>query len=273
MRQARRHPTIARPRRGPGDKASEQAARLASTTGTSPKGSNWKSPPGRGMALLYEHYQHEQLDQQGQRQRDGRDRRGCPPARRSAPAAPQPARRSSPRRTSQKEGSVQNGILALAGAFVAAHSRASRMNTAAGVIRLTTARASCPAAAASQPGIRRTRIARPQAARFTVWPRPGALPGPGGGQQHAEHLLPVERAVGGRVAAQQARVASFQDCCPGRVPGGHVPSRPGGLAGSARAHAVPPASRALSRCAATAALARRRSVSAPSSVAPSSVSR
>ena len=47
------------------------------------------------------------------------------------------------------------------------------MNTTAGAIRLTTARASCPASAASQPGIRRTRIARPQAARFTVWPRPG----------------------------------------------------------------------------------------------------
>ena len=100
-----------------------------------------------------------------------------------------------------------------------------------------------------------------------------ALSGPGGGQQHAEHLLPVELAVGGRVAAQQAQVASFQDGRPGRVPHWHVPSHPGGLAGSARAHAVPPASRARSRCAATAALARRRSVSAASSVAPSSVSR
>ena len=59
--------------------------------------------------------------------------------------------------------------------------------------------------------------------------------------------------------AQQAPVTQFQFRRPGRV--------------LARAHAMPPASRALSRCAATAALARRRSVSAASTVAPSSVSR
>jgi hypothetical protein len=33
MRQARRHPTIARPRSGPGDKASEQAATPAAWSG------------------------------------------------------------------------------------------------------------------------------------------------------------------------------------------------------------------------------------------------
>ena len=47
-----------------------------------------------------------------------------------------------------------------------------------------------------------------------------ALPGPGGGQQHAEHLLPVDLAVGGRVAAGKA---SPEHCRAARRP--RSPSR------------------------------------------------
>ena len=229
------------------------------------------------MDLLYEHDQHEQQGQQGERQRDGRDLRGC------LPTAGQPEhhhgqpgdhhhdglpkrgqdREQRPERSPRADGCIHGSPFQ--GEEDEHHRRGDQAHDGQGVL----------------PGVGGQPAGDPaypdrQAAGGQVHRLPqarGALPGPGGVQQHAEHLLPVELAMAGRVAAQQPQVASFQGCCPGRVPGGHVPSCPGGLAGSARAHAVPPASRTLSRCAATAALARRRSVSAPSSAAPSSVSR
>ena len=55
-----------------------------------------------------------------------------------------------------------------------AKSRAAMMSISAGVIRLTTARASCQVSSASELRARRVRIASPQAIRFTVCLAPGA---------------------------------------------------------------------------------------------------
>ena len=227
MRQARHHPTIARPRRGPAEKASEQAARLARTIGMphAARASNCTKP-----------LQAQAQDARGPGPRSYVRSRPARPARRSstemnaittaaARAPSQQQHHSQPGGHHQgggrERGKRQAGTLAAKVTFMAPGARAMRMTTTAGAIRLTTARASFPASAASQPGIRRTRIAG-QAAGGQVHRFPQArraAAGPGSGQQHAEHLLPVDLAMARRVAGQQAPAsASFQDCRPGRGP-------------------------------------------------------
>ena len=117
--------------------------------------------------------------------------------------------------------SVQNaaGTLAVAAAVMAPCARARRMNTTGGAIRLHDGQGVLPGVggqSAGDPAYPDRQAAGGQVHRFPQ--ARGALPGPGGGQRRAEHLLPVDLAVGGRVAAQQAQVAPFQGGCPGRVP-------------------------------------------------------
>ena len=223
-------------------------------------------PARPGTALLDEHGQ--QI-KQSQRQCDGRDRRGRPsPAGQPQQHHSQPAdhHHRGPAKERPVPGLPERTCLRVsmssttASRIPAAKSRVAMMSITAGVIRLTTAKASCqgsrPASRGSggpgSPGRRRPgspSASRPaRAARAGRWPAARRASPPGG---------PGDARAGSSAASA----------------GSAVPGRRGPLPGVLRAHAVPPASRALSRCAATAAVARRRSVSAASSAAPSSVSR
>ena len=178
MRQARRLPAIARPRRGPAEKASEQAARLARTTGTlQAVYQELGSPPDQAPAPLQHAASRSARPAPAGWTRSPRR----PAGGRSAPAAPPPASRSAPpraRRGEGRAGSCQNGTPR--DRPIASHGSPGRqgevspmMSITAGAIRLTTARASCPG---RRPASRDPADPDGQAAGGQVYrlPQPGA---------------------------------------------------------------------------------------------------